>query len=89
MKSALERTRPLNRYQVVPRWRDVQTRSPEREAKGVPAGAEDRLPDIYYLHGPDRTTPYAKTFHGLDKKFKRFSFGSFLAFEVAGDRDDV
>ncbi|KAL4766234.1 NADP-dependent oxidoreductase domain-containing protein [Aspergillus foveolatus] len=44
--------------------------------------------DIYYLHGPDRTTLYAETFHDLDclyraGKFKRFSLSSFLAFEVA------
>ncbi|PYI02622.1 Aldo/keto reductase [Aspergillus sclerotiicarbonarius CBS 121057] len=44
--------------------------------------------DLYYLHGPDRTTPYADTLQALDKlhrqgKFKRLGLSNFSAFEVA------
>ena len=44
--------------------------------------------DIYYLHGPDRTTPYAETFQALDRlyragKFKQLGLSNFSAFEVA------
>ncbi|OGM51314.1 hypothetical protein ABOM_000422, partial [Aspergillus bombycis] len=44
--------------------------------------------DIYYLHGPDRTTPYADTVQALDKlyrqgKFKQLGLSNFSACEVA------
>ncbi|KAL5340454.1 Aldo/keto reductase [Aspergillus crustosus] len=44
--------------------------------------------DIFYLHGPDRATPYADTLRGLDKlyrqrKFKKLGLSNYSAFEVA------
>ncbi|BCS18608.1 aldo/keto reductase family protein [Aspergillus puulaauensis] len=44
--------------------------------------------DIFYLHGPDRTTPYAETLEVLDTlhrqgKFKKLGLSNFSAFEVA------
>lgn len=44
--------------------------------------------DIFYLHGPDRSTPFAIKFRALDElyslgKFKRLGLSNFSAFEVA------
>ncbi|KIP05713.1 hypothetical protein PHLGIDRAFT_488312 [Phlebiopsis gigantea 11061_1 CR5-6] len=44
--------------------------------------------DMWYLHGPDRTTPYEvtlKAVHELyvERKFKRFGLSNFTAWEVA------
>ncbi|KAH6988322.1 aflatoxin B1 aldehyde reductase member 2 [Ilyonectria sp. MPI-CAGE-AT-0026] len=44
--------------------------------------------DIFYLHAPDRSTPFAETFKALDDlhrqgKFKRLGLSNFSAFEVA------
>ncbi|KAH8807419.1 NADP-dependent oxidoreductase domain-containing protein [Xylogone sp. PMI_703] len=43
--------------------------------------------DIYYLHAPDRTTPYEETLSAIDElhkqgKFKRFGLSNFLPEEV-------
>lgn len=44
--------------------------------------------DIFYLHGPDRGTPYSETLEAVDKlyragKFKQLGLSNFSAFEVA------
>ncbi|KAK5079787.1 hypothetical protein LTR70_007599 [Exophiala xenobiotica] len=44
--------------------------------------------DMWYLHGPDRTTPYAETLEEVDKLysegyFKRFAISNYMAWEVA------
>lgn len=44
--------------------------------------------DTFYLHAPDRSTPFADTFRALDElyhqgKFKRLGLSNFSAFEVA------
>ncbi|KAH9925633.1 NADP-dependent oxidoreductase domain-containing protein [Epithele typhae] len=44
--------------------------------------------DIFYLHGPDRTTPYEVTLKVVDElykegKFKRFGISNYMSWEVA------
>ena len=44
--------------------------------------------DMWYLHGPDRTTPFAVTLKAVDElhkegKFKRFGISNFMSWEVA------
>lgn len=44
--------------------------------------------DMWYLHGPDRTTPFAETLEEVDKLykegyFKRFAISNYMAWEVA------
>lgn len=44
--------------------------------------------DMWYLHGPDRTTPYAETLEAVDKLhkegyFDRFAISNYMAWEVA------
>ena len=44
--------------------------------------------DMWYLHGPDRTTPYAETLEAVDQLyregyFKRFAISNYMAWEVA------
>ncbi|KAM5536571.1 hypothetical protein V8D89_009666 [Ganoderma adspersum] len=44
--------------------------------------------DMWYLHGPDRTTPFADTLKAVDElhkegKFKRFGISNFMSWEVA------
>lgn len=43
--------------------------------------------DIFYIHGPDRTTPFEETLEGVDSlykmgKFKRFGLSNFLPDEI-------
>ena len=67
------------------------THSPEhlREnlKRSMDALKTDKL-DMWYLHGPDRTTPYAVTMKTVDElyregKFKRFAVSNYMAWEVA------
>ncbi|KAJ7026375.1 Aldo/keto reductase [Mycena alexandri] len=44
--------------------------------------------DLWYLHGPDRKTPYAETFKEVNElfkegKFKRFGISNYMSWEVA------
>ncbi|KAI0669007.1 Aldo/keto reductase [Trametes maxima] len=44
--------------------------------------------DMWYLHGPDRTTPYEDTLRAVNElykegKFKRFGISNYMAWEVA------
>ncbi|KIP05712.1 hypothetical protein PHLGIDRAFT_119612 [Phlebiopsis gigantea 11061_1 CR5-6] len=44
--------------------------------------------DLWYLHGPDRTTPYEETLKAVNElyhegKFKRFGISNFMSWEVA------
>ncbi|KAH8915871.1 Aldo/keto reductase [Atractiella rhizophila] len=44
--------------------------------------------DVYYLHAPDRKTPFEETMKGIDElyrqgKFKRFGISNFMSWEVA------
>jgi aflatoxin B1 aldehyde reductase len=44
--------------------------------------------DIWYLHGPDRTTPYEETMRGVNDLYKeglfdRFALSNYMAWEVA------
>lgn len=44
--------------------------------------------DIFYLHAPDRTTPFSETLQELDSlhaegRFKTLGLSNFAAFEVA------
>ncbi|EIW56834.1 Aldo/keto reductase [Trametes versicolor FP-101664 SS1] len=44
--------------------------------------------DMWYLHGPDRTTPYEDTLRAVNElhkegKFKRFGISNFMSWEVA------
>ncbi|GJE95531.1 aldo/keto reductase [Phanerochaete sordida] len=44
--------------------------------------------DLWYLHGPDRTTPYEVTLKAVDElykegKFKRFGISKYMSWEVA------
>ena len=44
--------------------------------------------DMWYLHGPDRTTPFEETLHEVDKLhkdgyFTRFAISNYMAWEVA------
>ncbi|EIW65256.1 Aldo/keto reductase [Trametes versicolor FP-101664 SS1] len=44
--------------------------------------------DMWYLHGPDRTTPYEDTLRGVNDlykegKFKRFGISNYMSWEVA------
>jgi aflatoxin B1 aldehyde reductase len=44
--------------------------------------------EMFYLHGPDRTTPYQDTLRGIDElykegKFKRFGISNYMSWEVA------
>lgn len=50
----------------------------------TPNPVDDRQIEIYYLHGPDRTTPYEETLKGVNDlykegKFKVFGLSNFMA----------
>ncbi|KII89013.1 hypothetical protein PLICRDRAFT_593148 [Plicaturopsis crispa FD-325 SS-3] len=71
----------------------VISHSPEdlRKYLGVSLKAlktEDKPLEIWYLHGPDRSTPYEDTLKGVNDlykegHFKRFGLSNFMSWEVA------
>ena len=49
---------------------------------------DDSSIDMWYLHGPDRGTPYEVTLKAVDElykegKFKRFGISNYMSWEVA------
>ncbi|KAI0753611.1 Aldo/keto reductase [Fomes fomentarius] len=81
---------------VIARWRitnegTVITHSPEDLRKHLDVSLKalntDSI-DMWYLHGPDRTTPFEDTLKGVNDlykegKFKRFGISNYMAWEVA------
>ncbi|KIM80846.1 hypothetical protein PILCRDRAFT_822134 [Piloderma croceum F 1598] len=76
---------------LVPRVAEGITHSPEDLRKqldiSLRALKTDQL-EMWYLHAPDRTTPYEVTLKAVDDlyregKFKRFGISNYMAWEVA------
>ncbi|GAB00020.1 uncharacterized protein L969DRAFT_53573 [Mixia osmundae IAM 14324] len=82
---------PTARSPVNMGWTDVITHSPEDIRKNfdnsLKALKADRV-DAFYLHAPDRETPYEETLRAVNEihkegKFDRFGISNYAAHEVA------
>ncbi|RFU33357.1 hypothetical protein B7463_g3011, partial [Scytalidium lignicola] len=71
--------------------RDPGTHKPEAVVAGLETSLKELgtdCVDIFYLHAPDRSVPFAETLEAVDKlhkqgKFVQFGLSNFTAFEVA------
>lgn len=68
-------------------WRHTPAHLRENLENSLKALKTDKL-DMWYLHGPDRTTPYEETMKAVNElykegKFTRFAISNYMAWEVA------
>ncbi|KAK5163294.1 hypothetical protein LTR04_002663 [Oleoguttula sp. CCFEE 6159] len=68
-------------------WRHTPEQLRENLMASLKALQTDKV-DMWYLHGPDRTTPFAETLRAVDELhkeglFTRFGISNYMAWEVA------